>query len=437
MYKHSIDLLLEACGANGGVEVVITGPGKSRAQGKNLFLPLALIGREAQADLALPDPQVSRRHGYFQLIGGRPFVVDLYSRTGIYRDGIRAGAAWLRNDQVLQVGDYSLQFYCNGSNCDEPEPQSNPLTATTLHDHSEPDVALECIGGPTEPYLWRMNSVLALVGRRAIALGLGVSDPSVSGFHCSLLRTPSGVWIFDLLGQDGTLLNGRRIRWAQLDDRDELQVGSHRFRVLITSCGRRTDADSTSHSNGSHLRSSANGGSLVALGPTIPKPAVTQDFLVSLFDRFAAVQNQMFDQFQSAMTTMVDMFSDMQREQVGLIRSEVDRLHQITEEIHELHTELVRHASANPVCAPSPRTAKPVAPPREAAKQRPTVTETTDAVHDKPAEAPVSTATAPSFELPTQQDAADGDAWLYDKIADLQRERQSRTKRLFDFLRGK
>src|SRR5262249_60566137 len=54
------------------------------------------------------------------------------------------------------------------------------------------------------------------------------------------------------------------------------------------------------------------------------------------------MQQQMFDQFQQAMGMLVQMFGTMHREQMEVIREELDRLHDLTRELQELKQELVR-----------------------------------------------------------------------------------------------
>ena len=44
-------------------------------------------------------------------------------------------------------------------------------------------------------------------------------DPNVSKHHCALLRTPSGLWVIDLLGRDGITVNGESVRFAPLGGR--------------------------------------------------------------------------------------------------------------------------------------------------------------------------------------------------------------------------
>ena len=62
--------------------------------------------------------------------------------------------------------------------------------------------------------------------------------------------------------------------------------------------------------------------------------------LVPLVNHFGDIQQQMFDQFQQAMAMMLQMFGTMHREQMEVIRGELDRLHDLTEEFHSLKNEL-------------------------------------------------------------------------------------------------
>ena len=67
---------------------------------------------------------------------------------------------------------------------------------------------------------------------------------------------------------------------------------------------------------------------------------LTESVLVPLVNQFGLMQQQMFDQFQQAMAMMVQMFGTMHRDQMEVIRAELDRLHELTEEFHALKDEL-------------------------------------------------------------------------------------------------
>jgi pSer/pThr/pTyr-binding forkhead associated (FHA) protein len=514
--KHSIDLFMEGCGATGQLRVSVHCVGKPDGGDKNLYLPVALVGRDANTDFPLSDPHVSRRHAYFQMIEGRLFCIDLASRTGVFWDQERRSSGWVNRNQVLRIGPFSLRF--SGWGPDGPsiiENDWDPLATASPEDDRGPELVLEFLKGPNRPAPWRMTSTLAVVGR-AETCNLVLPDMTVWAQHFSLLRTPLGTWAIDLLGQAGITLNDRRVRWGRLEEGDRLRVGKYlirihgqapdlparseafaEFRAMVEQARVKLSAD---RPNGgpAHAppvtaeaserkreetipeeesvpigRSASSGSSLVAVAPVMAPSASTELAVKSLFDSFTAMQNQMFDQFHESMVMMVEMFGDMQRDQMGMIRQEVDRLHEISDELKELQEELGKHPAPSPVqaAAVKPRTEDVPAPPdiqvtenlpaksvkaSTVAKNAPKGSEAEGprvappgegtAAPPKPVTVGESATATPApkvkqskIKLPEQPEVAEDDsqAWLYDQIAALQRERQTRLKRLFDFLRGK
>jgi pSer/pThr/pTyr-binding forkhead associated (FHA) protein len=72
------------------------------------------IGREEGNDLVLDDPEVSRRHARIELRGQAAWVVDLGSRNGIRRNGVRiVGATMLAHRDILTIGTFKLRFTQN------------------------------------------------------------------------------------------------------------------------------------------------------------------------------------------------------------------------------------------------------------------------------------------------------------------------------------
>jgi pSer/pThr/pTyr-binding forkhead associated (FHA) protein len=492
MNKHSVDLLLEACGAGGQLQVHVQRQGQGTGAYKKLFLPLAVIGRGDNTDLPLIDPQVSRRHAYVQLIDGRLFGMDLRSRTGTHWDaGGTTGVGWVASNQPIRIGPFVVR-------CEAPAPEegsvppdaANPLLGPPFYPEDEvPTLTLECIKGMQPLPPWQMTSTLALIGRRAHSYGLVIDDQSLASFQCSLLRSRSGTWVIDLLGLGGVVLNKRRVRWGRLDDGDQLQLGRYQFCVrfgekvgaprrqeysaevaAMGEANRLAQTAPGTNGNRSPAREAtdtavSSGGSLVAINsPYLTRTDLNETLLMPLFNQFAAMQNQMFDQFQQALMMMVEMFSEMQRDQVSLIRQEVDRLHQITEELQSLQNELAKHP-VPPGWLPqvSPETAAPTMPAEaEANWDVPSPdTSASDTVMPPLVEAPVAPPNPPPLETGTQTPSAetseaaavppglkipqpplaavDGEVhvWLYEKIAALQRERQSRLQKIISFLRGK
>ena len=62
--------------------------------------PDILLGRQSDADLRMPQPDVSRQHCRFQFTDGGWRLVDLESLNGVYINGAR-----VRNMAVVQAGD--------------------------------------------------------------------------------------------------------------------------------------------------------------------------------------------------------------------------------------------------------------------------------------------------------------------------------------------
>jgi adenylate cyclase len=66
----------------------------------DLTQPDVLVGRQSDADLRMPQPDVSRQHCRFQFTGDNWQIVDLDSLNGVYVNGAR-----VRRLAVIQPGD--------------------------------------------------------------------------------------------------------------------------------------------------------------------------------------------------------------------------------------------------------------------------------------------------------------------------------------------
>ena len=106
-----------------------------------------------------------------------------------------------------------------------------------------------------------------------------------------------------------------------------------------------------------------------------------ESMLVPLVNQFGLMQQQMFDQFQQAMAMMVQMFGTMHRDQMEVIREELERLNELSDEVHALRAELAGRTQAEPAAVSSePGTVTPVAaravPVEPTIAVRPAATET-------------------------------------------------------------
>ncbi|MBV8727788.1 MAG: FHA domain-containing protein [Candidatus Eremiobacteraeota bacterium] len=70
-----------------------------------------VVGRSADADLLLSDPEVSRRHARFENDGRTVFVSDLHSSNGTFLNGRRVvETIEVRPGDVIDLGTVRLTF---------------------------------------------------------------------------------------------------------------------------------------------------------------------------------------------------------------------------------------------------------------------------------------------------------------------------------------
>jgi hypothetical protein len=81
-----------------------------------------------------------------------------------------------------------------------------------------------------------------------------------------------------------------------------------------------------------------------ALPANLAQSDLAATMLEPLVNQFGLMQQQMFDQFQQAMAMMVQMFGKMHHDQMEVIRTELDQLRELTEEFHALKNELARRS---------------------------------------------------------------------------------------------
>lgn len=71
------------------------------------------VGREAQSDIVIPQPEVSRRHAEIMRMASEYVLVDLKSANGIFVNNLRLDRAVLHHGDVFQIGSCVFQFVWN------------------------------------------------------------------------------------------------------------------------------------------------------------------------------------------------------------------------------------------------------------------------------------------------------------------------------------
>jgi pSer/pThr/pTyr-binding forkhead associated (FHA) protein len=412
----------QACGVLQPLQLSVRGPTVEGSGLRLLHQPFALIGRDPRADVLLDHRLVSRRHVYLQVVEGRAFWLDLESRSGTICEGQSRRFGWLEEHRSIRIGPFELRRV--QEHPPHPDELGNgagipPLIARSHIRHPLPEVTLEFLNGPAQSACWPMNRVMSLIGS-ASGCKFRLADPSVSPFHCSLLRTPLGLWVVDLLGADCTGVNDTDIRYAPLADGDILRVGRYRIRIHCRFVSHDRPTESSSHrpepvlpqpplsltgrmpwskepsveAEPSSAPPNWHASEVSPAAPPFPVPLtsnlnwtsslsgaltrgeksdLTETVLVPLVHQFGMMQQQMLDQFQQAIAMLVQMFGTMHRDQMELIREELDQLRDVTKEFHALKAELATYAqrgvlpdpSGQPSAAPgaNPKASTPRIPP--------------------------------------------------------------------------
>lgn len=222
----------QALGVRREMRFAVTGPDGSTVE-TSLSRPCAVVGRGEDAHIPLADETVSFRHAYLQAIGNRLLCIDLFGPNTVRYDDA-AEHQWISACRSFQVGAYRFRLQDDGWEKADGSVRS-PLDCKTRDgDSSEygvmPDVELRLLNEGLEHIAWPINRVVTLVGRDE-RCRVKCVDETVSRVHCSLLLLPTGLWIVDLLGKGGTIVDGTPTAMTLLRDGSTLQVGRYRMQV--------------------------------------------------------------------------------------------------------------------------------------------------------------------------------------------------------------
>ncbi|HMB02837.1 MAG TPA: FHA domain-containing protein [Isosphaeraceae bacterium] len=470
-----MDHFLKACGAAGPLRLIVEMRGLPGAVQRSFSQPFVLIGRDPRTDLFLDHPRVSRRHASLQMIEGRVYCVDLASRTGTRWEDGPARSGWLERPSGICVGPFAIQLEHDSDPTSslahgQAEPM-DPLVTRPSDRDDLPRVVLEFPRESSRLLQWRMNCALALVGNSPHCK-VRLLDPSVSGFHCSLVRMHEGMWVVNLLGRGGITVNRASVRSARLEDGDELRVGEIPIRICCESSASKAreavPAPSKAERTTTLVVSESIPGELMPRPWEIAWPSpirqaggmlaagssseteLTRTALAMFLNQFGQMQRQMLDQFQQSTMMMFQMFGSMHTEQMEMIREELARLREIGETLESLKAEVktATERAERPALGPTPWGPSPATPSIKASARAEAPGNGTRGVI--PASGPPSGDGAAAGVGAGRQPTPGGtskdqplepspnvDAWLFDRISALQEEQQSRWQKIFTVMRGK
>jgi hypothetical protein len=357
-----------------------------------------LIGRDGRADLNLLDSDVGSRHMYLQILRGRLYGVQLADRSETRSQGRPWLGGWIHPGQEFEIGRVTIRVL------GPPQPETldhlfdeNPL----IPDRSlEPYYALEPLSSRTaSPRRFEYRQELLLAGRSA-PCRLVVRHPDVSRCHAAIVRTPSSLWIVDLLSRTGVTVNGVPVASAEIRVGDRIEFGRVGVRVVLPGMP-----------SGEPPRPPG-----LLLGTELSVPSVSDRAMDPVLDQFAALQQQTFDHFQELLATMMQMVGNVLNEQRQFVREELDRIERIVTSGQPLALQSAPDSPPEPL--PTELTAAPPTDP--AVTPRP------------PVDTPPPRAPAPSHPV----DEVQLHAWLEQQLGSMNRQQSAAWDRLVRMFRG-
>lgn len=341
-----MDAFLQACGVDPALELEVEAVGTAPAVRYCLRQPFAILGRHPAADLYLDTDGLRPRHVYLQAIEGRIACINV-SQTAAFHANDREidSFCWLMPQQVLQVGTKRVKLLSFDNVVDQKFEIRDPLESGSALDIYAPKIVLEITNEETPGTLktWSTDRLLTLIGRTE-RCAIQLHHDLISNVHCSLVLTTTGLWVVDLLGRGGILLNEQPVRVGYLGLEDELRLGPYRLRLQdkpvplfipknesdyrpLTPAGE-FELLSTNHPE-SHQQ-------IRAYHTPWPEDKEQAQVLEELMDQFQNMQGPMFAQHQHLLSRMMENFSQLQGDQKEAVKKELDRLRSITKEVESI-----------------------------------------------------------------------------------------------------
>ncbi|HLJ12246.1 MAG TPA: FHA domain-containing protein [Planctomycetaceae bacterium] len=413
-----------ACGAKLPLRVSVRNERNGECDDFLIERPWAVIGGDERCDIRLLHPDVSRRHAYLQFVGSRLLCCDLGSRTGTHWTTEIRSRSWLKADEPIYIGPYSMRLADNDF---APEPGAAPSPGAASQAPGEVSrAALTFINARSRAgraKVSRLRRPVTLVGWSHLC-NVRLQHSSVGRVHCALVWTPTGMWVVDLLCRGGTSVNGSVVESARLAEGDEITIGRFHLKVTYGAAGEAgvepladveveaagsapraalMRATAPSHINGEDSSTGPTetgptdtgtadvgptdigfvaGASLLPRGATFPMPfrhssvdvtplngaavppaQLSDSLALAMMQQFSVMQQQMFDHTQQLLTAMAQTFSAAHSRQVELIRGELLRVHEVNRELQELNVKLTLTRQGQPAGAlDAPASEEPVVP---------------------------------------------------------------------------
>jgi pSer/pThr/pTyr-binding forkhead associated (FHA) protein len=179
------------------------------------------IGREADNDLVLPDPAVSRRHLQLERMSTGWWLESRTEAGVVYVNGEQCIRAHLSTGDQVVIGGTVLRF-----ELPDPLPDSNHVligAAATIHTSATPSqLSIDCAQCH---FVAPLRQPIITIGRRPDQ-GVVIPSPIVAGAHATLRRISGSAYrVEGIVGKHGLLLQNQSTLNRTLQSGDVLVMG--------------------------------------------------------------------------------------------------------------------------------------------------------------------------------------------------------------------
>lgn len=199
---------------SGSIPVTLKIPDSAERRSLPITQPVTLIGSRRDCDFPIAHPDVSKIHCVLVHTGSAVFVCDLRSRCGTYVNEAFAHLSELQPGVTIRLG--SVPVIVEFGEADAALAWAKAINAPALR-----------LGGASDHAITQSATV---IGRRNTC-DVTLDAPDVSLAHALLLFLDGRPALCDLGSRSGTRINGSPITLAWLADGDQIQIGSHSWRV--------------------------------------------------------------------------------------------------------------------------------------------------------------------------------------------------------------
>jgi len=202
------------------------------------------IGRTRDNDIVLENRGVSRKHAQIEFNGEAAVVIDNESLNGTFVNSRRVSEEMLRDDDVITIGKYALEFH---NDVAKPDPVSE-LDGTMVlktkqqkqlvdNDRIERQIVSR-VGGSVLMGLensdlsqFRLDKEVTTIGR-AKFVHIKARGFLVSGIQAKIVKEDQEYILVNLGRKGKTRLNGEITERAQLKNGDIVQIGKSTYRFI-------------------------------------------------------------------------------------------------------------------------------------------------------------------------------------------------------------